>query len=237
MRMMRAIWVFVAAGVLIGCGGDGRAPATETVVQTEGNKDEAVTAARTAARLDEALQNRDVDEVQSLVISIGVLAGHVAIAREIGSGGSRTPFPEPVPPPQQATTACDDTGCTYDRYLQETLYADLVDGSVRAQGAAGTRSIDIALRVTGGWGDALHTTMYVTGALQLTPTTVNGTITLVRTYPDRREQPESIRYQAVTFDPDPSTTTPLSGSVAAEWTTADYDTGVYTTLAATVPFP
>jgi len=43
----------------------------------------------------------------------------------------------------------------------------------------------------------------------------------------------------VTFDPgaDLSTATPVSGSISAEWTAADYDTGVYTTLAATVSFP
>jgi hypothetical protein len=58
----------------------------------------------------------------------------------------------------------------------------------------------------------------------------------VITYPDRREEPQSVRYQAVTFDsgPGPYTATPLAGSISAEWTSADYDTGVYTTQAATV---
>jgi hypothetical protein len=75
--------------------------------------------------------------------------------------------------------------------------------------------------------------------LQVTPTTVDGAITLVTTYTDGREEPQSLRYQAVTFDPgaDRFTVMPFSGSISAEWTTAGYDTGAYTTLATTVPFP
>jgi hypothetical protein len=235
---MRTTWWFIAGCALIGCDG-GHAPPTETVIQTQGNKEEARLAVGSAAFLDSALQNQDLGEVERLAFSIGVLAGSVAIGSETGPGGTRTPFPEPVAPPQAAATGCDVNGCTFDHYWEQTLYAYLIDGVVRVQETAGTRSIDIALRASEGQGAALNPTMYVNGALQVTPTTVNGAVTLVTTYPDRREEPQSLRYQAVTFDPaaDLSSTTPVSGSISAEWTTADYDTGVYTTLAATVQFP
>jgi len=242
MQRMRLTWLLVAGCMLIGCD-DGHAPPTEaeteSVIQTEGNTEEAIFAVRSVAMLANALRNREVDEVQRLAFSIGRLPGDVTIAPHIGSGGSRTPFPEPMPPPQVATTACDDTGCTFDHYWEDSIYACLIAGSVRTQVVAGTQSIEIALRASNCKSATLDPTTYVNGALQVTPTTVNGAITEVTTYPDRREAPESIRYQAVTFDPgaDPSTLTPVSGSISAEWTTADYDTGVYKTLAATVPFP
>lgn len=227
--------------MLIGCG-DGHAPPagpeTESVIQSEGNKEKAILAVRSVARLRNALQNHDVDEVQRLVFSIALLPGDVARAT-IGGGGSRTPFAEPTPPPQVATTACDDTGCTYDHYWQNDIYAYLIDGSVRAQVVASTWSVDIALRASEGKSSAIDTTDYVNGDLQVTPTTLTGAITRVTTYPDRREEPQSIRFQSVTFDPgaDLTTATPRSGSISAEWTAADYDTGVYQALAATVPFP
>jgi len=68
---------------------------------------------------------------------------------------------------------------------------------------------------------------------------VTGAITRVTTYPDRREEPQSVRFQGVSFDPgaDLSTATPISGSISAEWTRAESGTGAYKTLAATVPFP
>jgi hypothetical protein len=238
MPTIRATWVFVASFCLIGCGGV-HAPATttETVIQTKGNKNGVLWAVRSAVALDRALNNGDVAEVDRLAFAIGRLGGDVTIAEQIGIGGSRTPFPEPVPPPQPATTACDGAGCTFNHYLEVNIYPYVIDGSVRVQDAAGTRSIDIDLRAGMGT-DALHTTTYVTGALQMTPTTVNGAVTSVTTYPDRIEEPQSVRYQAVTFDsgPDPYAATPLSGFISAEWT-SDYATGVYTTLATTVALP
>ena len=56
---------------------------------------------------------------------------------------------------------------------------------------AGTRSIDIALRASEGKGAVLDPTDYEDGELQVTPTTLNGAITSVTTYPDRREEPAS----------------------------------------------
>lgn len=242
MQAIGAKWVFVAGGLLMGCGGShapGAEVETEKVIQTEGNKEEAFFATRFAVWLDNALRANDLDEVQRLAFAIGLEGGGVAIGKEVGSGGSRTPFPEPVSPPQAATTGCNGAGCTFDHYWQQTLYAYLINGSVQVEDAAGTRSIEIDLRASDGRGSTESSTTYVTGALQVTPTTVNGAVTLVTTYTDRREEPQSVRYQAVTFDPgaDPITLTPISGSISAEWTTADYNTGVYTTLVATVPFP
>lgn len=234
------LWVLFVCGCDPASVDGGDAAPTETVIQTQGNKESAVVAVRFAAGLDEALERGDLNEVRRLAFAIARLAGDIALAPPLGYGGSRTPFSEPVPPPQPAGTGCDSAGCTFNHYRDPGIYSSLNDGIVRVQEVAGTRSIEIALRSSETTSATLDPTTYVNGTLQVSESTVTGAVTDVTTYPDRREEPESVRFESVTFDrgADPITSaTPLSGSVAGEWTSAEYDTGVYTTRFATVPFP
>jgi len=243
---MRAGWVFVGVATVLGCDGGNEwlAPPNDTVFQTSGNKSDALTAARTPLWLESALRNRDLDEVQWRVFSLGSLAAGVTIAPKIAVGGSRTSYPTPMPPPQALTTSCDDRGCEYDDYRNvETAWSGehLIEGNVHTEVAAGTRTIDIALQSTDVMLFPTDLTTYVNGHLEVTPTSVNGAVTVVDVSARGGETPSFISYNAVTFEPaaDPATIIPVSGEISAEWTSVNSNTGMNGTHTriATVRFP
>lgn len=223
--MGTVVWIATA-----GCGAAGPEgePSLGTVTQTTGDKGAAVLIIGRMWALMDAAANQRLNDVSLLPTGIVVLAADATFGDNLGKSPLVSLPPRPPVPAGEASTRCDASGCAFVDYLQDTLYADRVEGAVTLTSTGNSRQLSIGLVVRDGPSAAVDFTQVIDGAIEVTGTTMRGELTSWNTMPEAGNRTEiqtlviegvdSIDSRAALVGTDPSsgtvTVTSMSGRAA-----------------------